>query len=90
MPYDVQFRWQAEAALQSLSPIERDRVLFAVQRLRDCRLDAAPEIYRLKMGDGEVFVFRVDDALRLLFTQGPEDRITVTDIVNRQFALRYG
>jgi mRNA-degrading endonuclease RelE of RelBE toxin-antitoxin system len=92
MPYDMQYSWQANAALYSLSPSEREQVNAALQRLRAGEFRSMPEVRRLD-GNGtpeELYVLRVGDAFRVVFRIEPDDVISVRDIINRQLMQNYG
>lgn len=92
MPYDVRFHWQAEAAINSLPPDQRQRVLAALQQLQAGGFRAMPDVRRVadEGGTEELYVLRAGNALRVMFTIEPGNVISVQDVINRQFAQRYG
>lgn len=92
MPYDVRFHWQAEAALNSLSPHERQRVMAALDRLRASGVRATPSVRLAEPTPTaeESYVLRVADALSVMFTLEPGNVLSVRDIINRNLAVRYG
>lgn len=92
MAYEIRLDWQAEAAINSLSPRERQEVDAALGRLREGGGRDGPQTYHVHGRDGEadVSVLRVGDALRVLFTVDPGGAISVQDVINRNFVRRYG
>jgi mRNA-degrading endonuclease RelE of RelBE toxin-antitoxin system len=92
MPYQIQFAYPAEAAMNSLSPDERARLEAAIERLREGRFEEDSHFYRIRVRDGQtdVNVLRADHDLRVLFTVSDDKVVTVLDIISRKFAVRYG
>lgn len=90
MPYQIRYDWLARAALDSLPPPERQEVDAAVMRLSGGRPTEAPGVRKLASNGGtEEYQIPAGEAFRVFFSVEP-GVITIQDVVNRKFAVRYG
>lgn len=92
MPYQVCYNWLAESILSSIPADERRKVETAVDRLREGGFATDPLVYRLSNhgddSDGP-YVLRATEVARVVFSV-ENDVISIRDIINRNFVLRYG
>ena len=90
MPYSIHYHPQVEATLSSLGSPEQSRVRASIRHLAESGL-SSPDVAILndRVGNEPLYALRVGKKLQVLFTASL-DNITVLDVLNRQFAERYG
>ena len=91
MAHEVQFTWQARAAVESLSPPERNQVLASIERLREGpNPPGVSQVHRLRGTEG-IYVLRTgrDSRLWVVFTLGPDHTISIRDVFSQDLVEEY-
>lgn len=91
MAYTIQYTWQAQAAIDSLTSPEREQVVRAIEQLRHgLGGKDAPPAYPIAGQEG-VYVMRAgtDQRLRVVFSVESGEVISVRDVISQRLVRAY-